>query len=55
MPLGKLESQIQKGLLYDENWGDYLFQNDNFYTQSYVSLAGGTDKTNYYFSLGYLS
>ena len=39
-------------LLYSEDWSDELFGN-NFFTQSYVSVSGGTDKSNTFMSLGY--
>ncbi|WP_338814581.1 TonB-dependent receptor [Bernardetia sp. Wsw4-3y2] len=48
---GKLNSSAN--LLYQEDWSDELFQTNSTYLQSYVSLAGGSDATDYYVSLGY--
>ncbi len=48
---GKLNSGAN--LLYQEKWEDELFNTSSTYWQSYVSLAGGNESTDYYVSLGY--
>jgi TonB-linked SusC/RagA family outer membrane protein len=47
---GKLNPNAQ--LLYQEDWNDYLFKNQPI-TQSSLSISGGTENTNVYFSLGH--
>ena len=39
-------------VLYQENWNDFL-QKDGFFTNTYFSVSGKSDKTAYYFSAGY--
>lgn len=39
-------------LLYNEDWDDYLFENQPL-VQSSLSVSGGTEKTNMYFSFGH--
>lgn len=39
-------------LNYNEDWNDYLFGN-NFFTQSYINISGGSDTTSHFFSAGY--
>ena len=39
-------------LKYNESWDDYLF-GDGFFTQTSMSVSGGNENTNHYFSAGY--
>lgn len=39
-------------LLYQEDWNDYLYKTGLF-TQTHMSLSGGSDKTSHFFSIGY--
>jgi TonB-linked SusC/RagA family outer membrane protein len=47
---GKLNPNGQ--LMYHEDWDDYLYKTGMF-TQTHMNISGGSDKTNYLFSLGY--
>lgn len=47
---GKLNPNAQ--LKYDEDWSDFLY-GDGLFTQTHVSVSGGTDKTSVFFSAGY--
>ncbi|MDM1327980.1 SusC/RagA family TonB-linked outer membrane protein [Myroides odoratimimus] len=47
---GKLNPNAS--LLYKEDWSDYLYQTGLF-TQTHFNISGGSDKTNYLFSMGY--
>ena len=49
---GKVRQDAQ--LLYHDNWEDYFLQN-SFRQEYNANVSGGTDKTDYFFSLGYLS
>lgn len=48
---GKLNPDAR--LLYNDNYDDYLLEN-NFRQEYNLSAAGGSDKMDYFFSLGYL-
>lgn len=48
---GKLNSGLGD-YNWNEDWNDYLF-GDGFFTQSTLSVSGGTENTNYYLSSGY--
>lgn len=39
-------------MLYHEDWSDYLFRNRTF-TQTYLSISGGTETSKTFFSVGY--
>ncbi|MDR6966956.1 TonB-linked SusC/RagA family outer membrane protein [Flavobacterium arsenatis] len=39
-------------LKYNEDWSDYLF-GDGFFTQSHMSVSGGTENSTHFFSVGY--
>lgn len=39
-------------LLYDEDYSDFLF-GDGFFAQTYLSIAGGSETTSHFFSVGY--
>ncbi|MDM1378262.1 SusC/RagA family TonB-linked outer membrane protein [Myroides marinus] len=47
---GKLNPNAK--LMYQEDWNDYLYSNGLF-TQTHMNISGGSDKTNYLFSIGY--
>lgn len=40
-------------ILYQEDWSDFLFKKGGYYTNTYFSAAGSTDKTDFYVSAGY--
>lgn len=48
---GQLNSSAS--LLYnDDDWSDYLFS-DGFFTQTHISLSGGSENSTHFFSVGY--
>lgn len=53
--LDAIENGTDKYLFPDVNWVDETFRRHSFQTRNNLNISGGTDKAQYYFSLGYVT